>query len=334
MAKENDTNTKGNESKRHKSRLSLCQSGCYAEFYTQNGYFVKVKPALGIDKVLFAFVKKGSGGKGFDIYVDVDKFDLLCDSIINRELMRDLTNSTMNSPAWEYITGKNGAKTIKIFKGDSGIIINGSLKDQKVYAHVPVAYSDLKIMAKWHHRISNSYFERLAQICIDAMEENKKYYKDPDDQEDSEPSEKAAFEGNIAGVSQNTQGKKSAQDQPPKNTAPVERNAAGKDDAKDSPAPPNRDQSSKDPNEVFVIIKTKTTVQEYGSCGNYCFIGIKRNGKELIFIITPDIITSIGTEKWKSFYEATSKAAGKMYNIGYVTCKDKLLVTSIEDVAS
>ena len=310
---------KQKENKRPNSRSSLLKSGCYAACYTQNGFFVKVKPALTIDKVVFSFVKKGTSGSGFDIYVNIDKFDLLCDDILSRELLRNLQGSSLEAPAWEEVTGEKGSKTLKLFQGKSGIVINGYVKDKNQAANVPVKYNDLRTIAKWHRRISNIYFDKMAQVCINTMVSNSRYFEQNDDDEDED----------LPGANESTEVKgqdsKERQSSQPANT---------KDNTPAESAKPGSDEKTTNPNEVFVIIKTSTVVKEFGSHKNFCFKGITKNGKELTFIVALSNIPTIGEKKWNAFYDHTKVHEGFICNIGYVKCQDRLLVTNIESVAN
>lgn len=302
---------KTNESKRPNSRSSLLKSGCYAAYYTLNGYFLKIKPALAIDKVVFSFVKKGTSGNGFDIYADIDKFDLLCDDILNRELQRKLENSSLQKPAWDYTTGEKGNKTLKIFQGNNGIVINGYVVNEKLTGNVPVKLEELRIMAKWHRRVSSIYFEQMAQECIKAMKSNERFFESNTDTEgDNIPEPDNPIEKGTA-----------AQEVPEK--------AAGKNNSAATGNPKN----TRNPNELFVKIRTSTPVQKYGRCGNFCFKGYSKNNQEWIFVVPKENITSIGEEQWNSFYECTKEKTGCTYNIGYIKCKDRLLVTSIQNVS-
>ena len=54
-------------------RQRYAEEGCINAAFTLNGWFVKIKPAYAIDKVIFSFVAKGSSGKqSFNVYVDLD----------------------------------------------------------------------------------------------------------------------------------------------------------------------------------------------------------------------------------------------------------------------
>ena len=291
--------------KRPNSRSSLMKSGCIAAFYTLKGYFIKVKPALGIDKVVFSFVEKGTSGSGFDIYVDVDDFDLLCDSILNRELLKKLQDSNQEKAAWDYTTGEKGSKQLTIFKGNNGIVIHGYDASKKKNANVAVRYDRLIIMAKWHRRVAFRYFDQMANLCIQAMERNSDYFKKHDDTPD---------DATIENTSNESTGNKPAQGQPQQ---------------KPTQAPADNKRANK-ANEVFTLIKTSTPVAQYGSYGNFCFKGFTKAGKNLTFIVTPQNITAMGKDNWSAFYEPAKEKKDLIFNIGFVKCKDKFLVTSIK----
>lgn len=314
------------ENKRPNSRSSLLKSGCYTAFYTLNGYFVKVKPALAIDKVVFSFVKKGTSGTGFDIYVDVDKFDLLCDFILNKELLSELKDSSLNKPAWDYTTGEKGNKSLKIFQGSNGIVINGYVKDKNQSGNVPVKYDELRTMAKWHRRISNIYFEQMAQECIKAMKSNERFFEQNADTEPDDIPEIPEMNASTKTTTQKPQERQSAQPQQSQDNP----NAKDNSPATDAGEPKN----PRNPNELFVLIRTSTVVQKFGSHGNFCFKGYTKNSKEWTFIVVPDNIPTIGEKHWNAFYECARANTGYVCNIGYVKCKDKLLVTSIKSAAS
>lgn len=298
-----------NNNKRSNSRSSLMKSGCIAAFYTLKGYFIKVKPALGIDKVVFSFVEKGTSGTGFDIYVDIDDFDLLCDSILSKELVRMLQDSSQDKAAWSYTTGEKGSKQLTIFKGNNGIVIHGYDATKKKNANVAVRYDKLTIMAKWHRRVASKYFQQMANFCIQAMEKNADYFRNHDDTPDDATAENTSNEST---------GNKPAQSQPQPQQKPTQ-----------APADDNTKKTDKT-NELFTLIKTSTPVLQYGSFGNFCFRGFTKANKNLTFVVTPENITAMGQNNWSAFYESAKDKKDLIFNIGYVKCKDKLLVTSIK----
>ncbi len=307
------------KTQRPNSRSALLKSGCIGAFYTLNGYFLKVKPAYKIDKVIFSFVQKGKSGEGFDIYVDIDKFDLLCDSILSKDFGKLLPESNQEHPAWKYVTGNNGSKSLTIFKGNHGIVIHGYDGQKKRNASVPVYYTDLQITAKWHRRIFSKYSEKLILFCMQAMEDKSKYFntqsENPEPVEDSRKT--PADDHHVNSTEQHKKASAQAANiQGSSTTGANSRNAGNGKPAKGA-------------NEIFIKIKTSTTIQEYGNHKNLCFMGYTQRNKELVFIVTPDNISHFDQANWKAFYNAAKKSTDIIVNIGYVPYKDKLLVTSI-----
>ena len=168
------------------------QNACIAEFYTLNGWFLKVYPAFDIDKVKFAFVEKGTNGSGFDVHVNVGTFSLLCDDIQNYRLAKMIAAETSQYPtAWNYVTGENGSKGVAIGKssGKSAMLIQGRLN--KTFARVPVAtYEEMREMAMWFDYIAgkkpcSGYIKKMVDVFWNAHEVAASYHKGseiPDDE--------------------------------------------------------------------------------------------------------------------------------------------------------
>ncbi len=288
------------EKKRPNTRSALMKSGCIAAFYTLNGYFLKVKPAFGIDKVMFSFVQKGSQGKGFDVYMDVDIFDNLCDMILSRELDRNLTGSSQKEPAFSYVTGQNGAKQLSIFAGNSGTVIHGWFSENKLNANVPVKAEQLRIMAKWFRRICGKYYEEMAGYCLEAMKGNARYYEQEQDEsdEDGEPAP--------------------MQETPVRQTEPTTPVAPVK--APEKPAA----QGEK-------MVKTITPLKPFGNNGNLCFKAVDRKEREEVFVVCEDYISTFNPAVWADF---RSKAAnpGVFVTVAYVPHGDRVIVTDFQRI--
>lgn len=136
----------------------MAQEGLIGAIYTQNGWFVKIKPATTIYKVLFSFVKKGSSGKeSFDIYMPVQKFQLLCEDIksyrfynlCKLDKQKQETSGKYFPGAFQFVTGENGQKLIKMGASkNGGIVIQGTI-DMKSWASVPTDYETLREVAFW-----------------------------------------------------------------------------------------------------------------------------------------------------------------------------------------
>lgn len=194
------------EKKEKEARMSmrqkLCVEGVIAAQYTQNGWFVKVKPAFTINKVIFSFVMKGKSGDGFDIYMDLDRFDNWVDDIQSRILLRVLAEEKAANEqypkTYKYVTGENGEKSVGICNSSKGasFVLNGcTVKDgSKVYANVPVDFDWLRTMAKYFKRCVEieGVFENYAKTLMEAA--NAYHQNVPKDQETEHTEEPAPQE--------------------------------------------------------------------------------------------------------------------------------------------
>jgi len=284
-----------NNSNNKESKLrTLLKEGCIAAFYTEKGYFVKIKLALSIDKVGFSFVKKGEKGAGFDIYVDTDKFDLLCDDIRNGNFYKKIVEDTKSDypEAWKYTTGDNGSKYIAIGKGQKGIVIQGKDNNTKKNAFVMVgSYEDLKCMAKWYARCSKSYYDGLVNICLEAIDKNSRYFKNNDDS------------GNIPQTSsQNTS-----------------------EEPKPSPNPQKKEEKEdkktlKDLLQKTILLRSTTLLTSFGSNGYFCLKSFTQDNKEMVFVINPN---DIEKEVWQNFKDIAGASANIKYEGTYVTYNER-----------
>ncbi len=284
------------EKKRPNTRSALMKSGCIAAFYTLNGYFLKVKPAFGIDKVMFSFVQKGSQGMGFDVYMDVDIFDNFCDMILSRELDRRLENSSQQNPAFSYVTGQNGAKQLSIFSGKAGVVVHGWYAEKKLNANVPVQSDQLRIMAKWFRRISGKYFEELTGYCLDAMNGNARYYEQNQDEPGDEPA---------------------VPEEQPVTPSPQTKSAEAKN-ASGKPAAPAA-QGEK-------LIKTLTPLTPLGNSGNLCFKAVDGKNREEVFVVCKDYISTFNSAVWADF-KSRDANSGVFVTVAYVPHGDRMLIT-------
>lgn len=165
------------------------KEGLFIAIYTKDGYFLKVKPAYAIHKIKFSFVKLGSNGQGFDIYMDVDTFDNLTDDILTFRLYRAIEDERKKNEqypsAFTYTTGDKGMKSIAIGHGKFGVLIQGT-EDKKNYARVPCSYDDLRTMAKYYCRTKEQYFNQISnQILENAVW--KGFSSEMDNEESSAP---------------------------------------------------------------------------------------------------------------------------------------------------
>ena len=161
------------------------REGLLGACFTQKGWFCKIYPAYPIDKIKFSFVMKGQNGTGFDVYVDVPKFDLLCDDILSFRLYQKIeADRAANKPypeAWVHNTGENASKSVKIGHGKSGVLIQGgTTQPQKQFGNVPCTYDDLRIIAKWFKRTSEKWFNEAAEEIVKSSERYRNSLSDDD----------------------------------------------------------------------------------------------------------------------------------------------------------
>ena len=172
--------------KKKSKRFEMADEGVLNSQFTQNGWFVKVKAAYAIDRVCFSFVMKGKKGEGFDVYVDMDIFDLWADDILNGTFARVIAaekKAGEDYPKYyKYITGDHGQKSVGFAASSSGsgFVVNGTTtklvddaksgkkKVEKVHGNVPVDLNWLRILAKYFKRTSQAHFDELARLINDA----------------------------------------------------------------------------------------------------------------------------------------------------------------------
>lgn len=158
------------EEKQYKTKKDEMKDGTMIAFYGEKA-FCKVKQALGIDRVHFAFVEKGTKGSGIDVYVDADDFDNLCDDILSGAFKHEIANDKGSYPsAWEIKTGENATKKVAIGKSTRyAAAIHGYDASQKKNIMIGIlSYNELKNMAKWWRRVSVNYYDELASVCRNA----------------------------------------------------------------------------------------------------------------------------------------------------------------------
>lgn len=178
-----------NENKEKKSKFqAMLEKGSIAGFYTQNGWFCNVYPCLNIDKIKFSFAQKGQNGKGFDVFMDVMRFDELCLSVIRGEFARKAAASTSEFPdVFEYKTGPNASLEVNVGKGkNSNYCIQGRNKSAGKNALIGIPCCDLNDMAfLWVRWLRNMYYDSRKKVLLKAMEANSKYYTAVDEDYES-----------------------------------------------------------------------------------------------------------------------------------------------------
>lgn len=310
-------------------RISCAESGLIAEQYTQSGWFVKIKPIFSLDKknefaynrpsILFSFVEKGKKGAGFDIYMDMDVFDLWADDVldITRTFVKTIeaeSNSGEKYPkAYKYVTGTNGEKSVGFCKSTVNgafATINGcTVKDgKKVFANVPVDYNWLRICMKWYRRVTAPYFNMMAYVTRQHMV--TEWYKPQEDETEE-------FRSDVETSSDHSNKPKSGGKQnQPVNSPQASNKPANEADTKPSPY-------------KSVEVVTTTLLQAYGKKGNLCFKGITKDNKDLAFVVIPTEVDGKYLKEWEKFYADASKNTKVRTTLLYIPINGKNLLKGI-----
>lgn len=185
-----------NQTRREISRRQeMANEGVINAQFTQKGWFVKVKPAISIHKIIFDFVEKGKNGSGFAIYVDLDTFDNWVDDILDRTMLRVLASEKEANESYpkfyKFTTGENAEKSVGIANStgnNGGYVINATtvVDKKKVYANVPVNYDWLKTTAKYYRRVTKAS-EVFEKIALDTYNSSNKYHKESPGERTAEP---------------------------------------------------------------------------------------------------------------------------------------------------
>lgn len=321
-------------------RQDLANEGTINAQYTQNAWFVKVKPAFSIHKILIDFVEKGKNGSGFGIYVDLDLFDNWMDDVLSRTFARMLRAEAESGEKYpkyyKYVTGENGEKSVGFANStgkSGGYVINGStvVNGSRVFANVPVDYNWLATTAKYYKACVKEaqVFEALARTIVEA---SQKYHQEtPDDQVDREAPTQAASAGSAKPVYTTNNAPAAQQPAPaasakpagavvkgydgtsalPASSAPVEESTQQSAPALEA-AKPKQETASK--NEKVQVVSARlqvTTPIADMKNGGKALKAKDKNGKEFAVIFSAD---SKGKPGWSEF-EAFAKESGAVIGI-------------------
>lgn len=304
------------EKKQNKAkRVNLAENGVLNEQYTMDNWFVKVKPVFNASltppgevgsnnrfsyerpSVIFSFVQKGKQGKGFDVYMDMDRFDLWADDILDiahtlkKSILADKANKVTKPTEYIYTTGNNGSKNVGICasslsNGFASIYGSSIVEGKKVYAYVPVDYTWLRITAKWFKRVTAPWFQSMAEITRKNMVCNWSRYDDSDNEIDPannfhspKASESTPCASNMAQEAPKATNAESVPSEKPK----------AQNEANTVSQPTDR-----------IEISTTSKVIYFGEKGNCSFKGCTKKNKELAFVVTPENASNMGNE-WSKF---------------------------------
>lgn len=318
-------------------RVSCAENGLIAEQYTQNGWFVKIKPIFSLDKknefaynrptILFSFVEKGKKGSGFDIYMDIDEFDLWADDVldINRTFKRTIEAEAQAGQkypeTYKYVTGSNGEKSVgfckSTVKGAFATINGCTVKDgKKVFANVPVGYNWLRICMKWYRRVTAPYFNMMAEVTRKNMV--SEWYKPQDsDTEEYKPDAPQGASKALETPKSATNGGNTT------NTQAVAEKPATEANTK----PQTPDSASVSYKTLEVV--TSTPIQVFGQKGNLCFKAFTKDNKELPFVVVPAEIDAKYASSWEKFQSEATKGTKVKATLYYIEVNNRNLVKGI-----
>ena len=180
------------EASRKKSKAqALAEEGAFLAAYTQKSWFVKIKPAFGIDKAVFSFVKKGESSTHFDVYMEADLLDIWFDDlknyVVERTLLQEQAAGEKYPKGYKYVTGENGEKSVGFVASQTAGCITVNGKDGNMYANVPVPIRDLKAAAKRYQTAYKARSEELARTTVEASTKWRDQHQDQVPEEYHEP---------------------------------------------------------------------------------------------------------------------------------------------------
>ena len=154
------------------------EKGVLGAIHTQKN-FVKFYPAYQIDKVKLSFVKTGTKGEGFDIYIDILTFDNLADEILSgklyKKLLSEQATETNRYPfSFRFVTGENAEKEIKMMKAQKADI-NIYGKSGKEYMNIPCSYDELKNISKLFKLTVKKRMDYLVSLYEDYEAKQSEY---------------------------------------------------------------------------------------------------------------------------------------------------------------
>jgi len=270
-----------NNSNAKKSRLEKrAMDGCIAEQFTQNGWFVKIKPALSIDKLVFSFVEKGKQGAGFDVYMDIELAmewaKDICSGRFFSIISKEKEAGEKYPVTYKYVTGENASKSVGFCASTSNgnaATINGSSVEngKRVFANIPLDYWWLRKFGAAAQRIILARLVQLDSICLEAVKNNASRYHVSDDDEEN------LAETEVA------QSQKAEEKQPVKAEQP-------------KPA-----VAKTEPQFITTIHTTSKIVERTSQPGNYACSAVDANDSTVKYnVIIPGKVAATLGDKWKA----------------------------------
>lgn len=160
----------GKERKEYLSKERInSKDGCFDVAYGGRAgdvWFVKIKPAFGIEKLLFSFVKINTKGAGFDIYMSMRTFRGWALRIRRGDFIPDLEREKAAGQRYpvlyKYETGQNGSKKLGFMLSDTpGKVVINARAAGKSYVNIAVEYAFLENLADDFLQASKEVFQVL-----------------------------------------------------------------------------------------------------------------------------------------------------------------------------
>lgn len=309
------------ENEKKSKRKIYAEEGLLNAAFTLNGWFVKLKPAYAIDKMVFCFVKKNTkAAQSFNVYMDLDDFDIWMSDIENFRMKRIIDEEGKAKKtlpeAYKIVTGEKGAFSVGICKSSNGdgYVINGHGKKKEngkytgdfMNAFVPVSYDWLRVTARYYKLTVKKHYEELSDLIL--LESSRQHNPAEGVQADpSDPSE-ATENDNKTNNASSSENKNSKTDK--------DNSSANKQENDTKPASKPAASNKKLPE---MAIDTMTKVCYDGK--QYKFMALNPDGKELNIIVSNDTAQALG-ERFAEFRRACEEAVNKGNHI-HVTMQYK-----------
>lgn len=317
-----------------KNSKSLCiqyaEEGLLGAQYTRDSWFVKIKPILSLDgsnrfaedrpSILFSFVKKGTNGEGFNIYVDIDTFDNWADDVLSESerfyniLSKERKRNSKYPVYYKYVTGNNGEKSVGFAPAEKGFaVINGVThsKGKMLAANVPISYGWLKTVCKKYRYVSREWYRLLAKKTLaNAIWKKKETGNKPPQSDNQLP--KPSSNANAGNSTTTVHPERNTADRQPK--APVQDNQKPKEQTK-----------AQEPvkHEILTFVNV-TPLKQLNSRSGYVvqakFKGASQEVKPVNIVFLNDTINKLEPGKWENFYRYLGKGSqvfkGKFFKNG------------------
>lgn len=308
MSKENKTT----------ARQNMASEGVLNEQYTLNSWFVKVKIAFGIDRVVFSFVEKGKKGKGFDVYMNIDAFYNWMEDIKNFQFKKIIAEEKASGSKYpkhyKFITGLNGEKSVGFAPSTSEnafAVINGtynSKENGKQYANIPVDYDWLRTTARWFFLTSKGYYEEMAETTVKS---STAYRNNLGEDDETSPAAESS------GAKKNQKPSQTQSQKPAENT---KTGGNGNNSTANKPAnnTTNSTSATSNPageNPLKAKAETKTMNADSNSYvvkaderGNYRMEVLDDQGKPYNLILPFSVIKNVGSDLFAKFVSACEES--------------------------